>query len=330
LAEPLRLNDILLLDWLKSPWLRRRVVVFPDFLGIGAQKAGTTWLHHNLQKHPEVWVPTREDLPKGKTEVHYFDRWIGEGLLDDRSYALLFERGQGRITGDITPAYSTLGKRRIHHARSLMPDAKIIFLMRNPVERTWSQTVQFFDRRGIKVQSLSESRLRDFFSLKGVHLRSSYLNILKNWQKFYPEEQFFVGFLEDIHLYPGHLLRRLYRFLGASDSADYRITRDKIFSRGTQALPTRLAAHLAQAYHEDLRMLEERFGGYVSFWLYCAERLINDPPAEEYIPYPLWESSLWEEWVSSSGESPVVGSRLAKLQSGPLLSITTKSGGGRA
>jgi Sulfotransferase family len=242
----------------------------------------------------------------------------------------LFERGQGRITGDITPAYSILAERRIHHARSLMPDAKIIFLMRNPVERTWSQSVQFFDRRGIKVQSLSESRLRDFFSLKGVRLRSSYLNILKNWQKFYPEEQFFVGFLEDIHLYPGHLLRRLYRFLGASDSADYRITRDKIFSRGTQALPTRLAAHLAQAYHEDLRMLEERFGGYVSFWLYCAERLINDPPAEEYIPYPLWESSLWEEWVSSSGESPVVGSRLAKLQSGPLPSITTTSGGGRA
>jgi hypothetical protein len=319
---------------LKLPWSHRRVVVFPDFLGIGAQKAGTKWLHHNLKKHPEIWVPTladlREDLPKGRTEVHYFDKWVDKGLLDDRSYALLFERGRGRITGDITPAYSILDERRIHHARSLMPDAKIIFLMRNPVERTWSQTVQFFDRRGLKLQSLSESRLRDFFSRTGVRLRSSYLDILKNWQKFYPEEQFFVGFLEDIHFYPDQLLHRLYRFLGASAPADYRITRDKIFSRGTQELPTRLAAHLAQAYHEDLRKLDERFGGYVSFWLYCAERLINDPPAEEYIPYPLWDSSLWEEWVSSSGESPVVGSRLAKLQSGPLPSITTTSGGGRA
>jgi hypothetical protein len=304
--------------------------VSPDFLGIGAQKAGTTWLHHNLQKHPEIWVPTREDLPKGKTEVHYFDKWLDKGLLDDRSYALLFERGRGRITGDITPAYSILDERRIHHAHTLMPDAKIIFLMRNPVERTWSQTIQFFDRRGVKVQSLSESRLLHFFSLKGVRLRSSYLYILKNWQKFYPEEQFFVGFLEDIHFYPDRLLHRLYRFLGASVSADYRITRDKIFSKGTQELPTRLAAHLAQAYHEDLRKLDERFGGYASFWLYCAERLINDPPAEEYIPYPLWDSSLWEEWVSSSGDSPVVGSRLAKLQSGPLPSITTTSGGGRA
>jgi len=307
--------------------LRRRVVVFPDFLGIGAQKAGTTWLHHNLQKHPEIWVPTREVLPKGKTEVHYFDKRIDEGLLDDRSYALLFERGRGRITGDITPAYSILDERRIHHACSLMPDAKIIFLMRNPIERTWSQAVQHFDRRKVTVQSLSESRLRDFFNLKGVRLRSDYRHILENWQKFYPEEQIFVGFLEDIHFHPGRFLRRLYRFLRTSVSADYRITKDKIFSRGTQEMPTRLAAHLAQDYHEDLRKLEDCFGGYVSFWLYCAERLINDPPAEKNIPYPLWESSLWEEWVSNSGESPVVGSRLAKPHSGPLPSITAASGG---
>ena len=42
--------------------------MFPDFIGIGAQKAGTTWLHRNLQAHPQIYMPRKE--------VHYFDRKI--------------------------------------------------------------------------------------------------------------------------------------------------------------------------------------------------------------------------------------------------------------
>ena len=45
-------------------------VPFPDFLGIGAQKAGTTWLHENLRRHPELFLPEEKEL-------HYFDRqWV--------------------------------------------------------------------------------------------------------------------------------------------------------------------------------------------------------------------------------------------------------------
>ena len=43
--------------------------MFPDFIGIGAQKAGTTWLHHNLQAHPGIWMPKEKEL-------HYFDEKI--------------------------------------------------------------------------------------------------------------------------------------------------------------------------------------------------------------------------------------------------------------
>ncbi len=44
--------------------------LYPDFVGIGAQKAGTTWLYHNLRAHPEIWMPPRK-------EIHYFNR-MGE------------------------------------------------------------------------------------------------------------------------------------------------------------------------------------------------------------------------------------------------------------
>jgi len=62
------------------------------------------------------------------------------------------------------------------------------------------------------------------------------------------------------------------------------------------------------------------FGGYASFWHFCAERLVADPP-EEWISYPLWESYLWEEWVKESGREPSPGSREAAAQRDPLSSV---------
>jgi hypothetical protein len=84
-------------------------------------------------------------------------------------------------------------------------------------------------------------------------------------------------------------------------------------------MPFKLAIHLARSYREDTRLLEERFGGYASFWRFCADRLAERPPAKgnkKQIKYPLWESKLWEAWEGSRNISP---------QSGPLSSLRTTS-----
>ncbi|MBA2714750.1 MAG: sulfotransferase, partial [Rubrobacteraceae bacterium] len=147
--------------------------MFPDFIGIGAQKAGTTWLARNLSPHPEIHMPRKE--------VHYFDRKIKDRsnavtrflgktkndeqwrrqvrripaqlrknpsfreLLwnyrfymrhyDDRWYSQVFEPKKGKVSGEITPAYSVLGREEVAHVHGVMPDAKLIFFMRNPIER---------------------------------------------------------------------------------------------------------------------------------------------------------------------------------------------------
>jgi hypothetical protein len=332
---------------------------YPDFIGIGAQKAGTTWLYRNLREHPQIWMP--------KKEVHYFDQrindtsfqlsgrlfgrrpedqtwrqqvkyWTGvhlkkfslPGLLwvyryymrppGDGWYAALFAMGGRRTTGEITPNYSVLGREQIAHVHEIMPETKIIFLMRNPIERAWSQTVMYFDKReGRSVEDVREEEFLDFTRSQSLH--TDYLRTLENWGAFFPERQIFVGFLEDIHFYPNRLLARTYRFLGVDPSADYRVIRRKIHSRDVETMPTRLAVGLAETYLEDAKALEERFGGYASFWRYAAQRLIEDPPEGERIAYPLWESSLWEEWVKESGKSSVPGSREASPQSGPLTSV---------
>ena len=332
--------------------------MFPDFIGIGAQKAGTTWLHRNLQAHPQIYMPRKE--------VHYFDRKIKDhskpvsrlhgkrdvdaqwrsqvkrtaaqlirkpSLKDllwafnyymrpynDRWYGLVFEPKDGKVAGEITPAYSALDRERVAHVHNLVPDAKIIFMMRNPIERAWSQTVMSFDRveKG-SFSSVSEVELFKRIGRNSTNNLSDYLRTLEYWGTFYPSESFFVGFLEDSSFLPRELLRSLYSFLGVDPSFEPPLTEKKVHTRSAGTMPTKVAVHLAHSFREEILRLEQRFGGYASFWLYCAERLMEDPPDEKEMTYPLFESYLWEAWVNASGGATDVG--LRQVQSGPLASI---------
>lgn len=328
--------------------------MYPHFIGIGAQKAGTTWLSRNLQMHPEIWMPPVK-------EVHYFDeriedpgnpasrllqyvsgkrdrdrRWRRQvrrrtsrhlkdfsrqdvlwdlkyyaGKPDDRWYASLFEPGRGKTVGEITPAYSTLGPDAVAHAHSLAPDAKIILMLRNPIERAWSQAAMRFDKAGENAADAAGSeRLRRLFEREGSRARTDYLRTLKNWGTYYQEDRIFVGFLEDVSFFPTELLRRVYGFLGVDPTFTPRGVNEKVHVRSTGTMPTAVAVHLARSYSEEARRLAERFDGYASFWLHCAQRLAENPPQEDSVPYPLWGSALWEEWTESGGQPT--------LQSAPL------------
>jgi hypothetical protein len=341
-----------------------RDLPFPDFLCIGARKAGTTWLHTNLSRHPEIWTPPLK-------EIHYFDQRIKEptfGALvakilrrqytDDwyhywfwpllvrgclrrhrkkfdtrralwdlhffvRSpsnewYASLFRQARGKITGETTPDYCVLDEAAIAHIHQLMPAARIIFLMRNPIEQVYSSEVMGLDIRGQTIDEVTDGELLERFEDEKGKLHASYLKNLQRWRRFYPDDQIFIGFLEDIHFHPARLLRHLYRFLGVDGSYARHVIRRKSNTRSQQKMPTRLAAHLSRTYQEDLRHLSSRFGGYASFWLYCAQVLADEGYAEDSIPYPLWDSSLWNEWVETSRQTRHVRSSTGEVQSAPL------------
>ena len=327
----------------------------PDFIGIGAQKAGTTWLHRNLSVHPQIFMPRKE--------VHYFDRkiddrsnaisrllgkrpsdeqwrrqtkhWLGlhartlslRELLwdlnyymrtyDDDWYASVFEPVQGRVTGEITPAYSALDKGRVARVHRLAPDAKIIFMVRNPIERLWSQTVMSFDKveRG-SAGSASEKKLLRRVGRASFQSLTDYLRTLDTWRLFYPEERIFLGFLEDIHFFPEGFLQTVFGFLDVDSSFRPPEPERKVHARSENSMPGGVAIQLAQNYRRQMERFEEHFGGYASFWRFCAERLVADPPADERLPYPLWNSHLWEEWT----RSPEASVRRPRFQSGPLAS----------
>ncbi len=118
----------------------------PSFLCVGGAKCGTTSLYEYLRGHPQIYLPKQKEL-------HYFaapdllerkggpgTRWVLESVVkDERDYRSRFaDAEQDQIIGDISPSYLNC-KGAAARIKSLIPRAKIIILLRNPVDRMFSQ-----------------------------------------------------------------------------------------------------------------------------------------------------------------------------------------------
>jgi hypothetical protein len=100
----------------------------PAWLGIGAQRSGTTWFTELLTQHPEVGLGTN-----GKKEQHLLHK-VGDGLVPASDYLDLFPAG-GVRRGEWTPQYLRHASAPAIAARLLGPDAPVLVLLRDPVER---------------------------------------------------------------------------------------------------------------------------------------------------------------------------------------------------
>jgi hypothetical protein len=144
----------------------------PDFVGVGAQRSGTSWWFDLLLAHPEVHPPRGR-----RKELHFFDRFGGEPLTDEQiaSYHARFERAPGTITGEWTPRYMT-DPWTPRLLRQAAPDAKLLVMLRDPIERYRSgivhrRTIGRTDRRRAAIANEAIERGRYGSQLKRV-LRS--------------------------------------------------------------------------------------------------------------------------------------------------------------
>ncbi len=179
----------------------------PDFVGVGSARSGTTWWDELIHAHPDVVrVP---GVPK---EVHFFDRfWEGafDGADADR-YHRFFPRPSGKRAGEWTPGYA-LDFWTPPLLRRTAPDAKLLLLVRDPVERF---------RSGL---TLTENRMtldwKQRASANGGFQRGVYADqLLRLWAAF-PREQVLVLQFEQCVRDPSAQLRRTFAFLRLDQAA---------------------------------------------------------------------------------------------------------------
>lgn len=245
-------------------------LTLPKFLGIGAVKGGTTWLHHNLAAHPGLFLPADK-------EMHFFDHQLHRGL---GRYTRAFAGAGDRIPGEITPAYSTLSSRRVRLVARLIPDARILMLVRDPVDRAWSHAVMKLAReRRRSAEEISHDEAIAHFRSADSLQRGRYTQVLDRWFEHFAAEQVFVGFYDDIRTRPLQLLTDVVTHLGASTDIDWSaMPYRKVIDRGvrggpdvvgssTPPLPERLEAVLRELYADELERMAERYGGPAIGWL---------------------------------------------------------------
>ena len=98
-----------------------------NFLCIGAQKSGTSWLHKTLSEYPKI------AFPAGK-EVHFWDQHRSREI----EWCTQLFSNETCINGDITPAYAFLPIDVIQEIYKIVPNLRLIYLIRNPIDRAWS------------------------------------------------------------------------------------------------------------------------------------------------------------------------------------------------
>jgi hypothetical protein len=184
--------------------------MLPTFIGIGAPKAGTTFIYNRLDAHPNVFVSSVK-------EPCYFDFQYGTRSLE--WYENLFEGAEGHSAiGEFSTRYlkSEAAPSRV---QDVLPDVQLIVSLRNPIDQVYSH-YWHLQRQNFHQSDLS--RVPDTFEQAIDHypeklLRpAKYAHHLRRWFDYFKRDQVHILFFEDLKQNPSIVLQELYSFLGGN------------------------------------------------------------------------------------------------------------------
>ncbi len=250
----------------------------PDFVIIGAQKAGTTALYAYLRTHPDVF-------PALKKEVHYFDIHYSEGeqwyrgMFPTRSRLRAASRHRRRtvVTGEASPYY-LFHPLAAERAARLIPGARLVVLLRDPVERAWShyrhevragrEELDFADALAAEPERLA--RAADAVRAGGAdgpaaaHRTASYVSRgryaeqLQRWLTHFSREALLVVQAQELFSNPAREYDRVLRFLGIAPAPGGHF---EVHNAGQQSpMDPALRTQLRQLYREPNEQLADLLG----------------------------------------------------------------------
>jgi Sulfotransferase domain len=182
--------------------------MLPTYIIIGAMKCGTTSLHRYLSAHPQISTSTKKELDFFKTEKDF-----AKGV---QWYTSQFNASY-RIRGEGSPNYAKCHifpgvPQRMY---SVIPDCKLIYIVRNPIQRAISHYLHNWSA-GIESRPISKAFQR--FENNNYILTGNYLFQLGKFLEYYPQDQVLVLLSEDLLKERQATLSRVFQFLGVDDA----------------------------------------------------------------------------------------------------------------
>jgi len=268
------------------------------FLCIGAQKAGTEWLWRMFFGHRQLFLtPVKE--------IHYFDHVAGitchlddnrrrarlakfrrklwnpawwpyrgwyrdymKSPVNDDWYAGLFRDRLGRrFAGEVTPEYSLIGEAGFRHVQRLAPEVRILFIMRDPVERAWSQAMHHARRMKVDLAKEPERGLAVIEQSPNSWALGDYPATIEALRRVFDVEQIELSFYEEVHANRGAAIERWCQFIGIDYRLEWFPPLMARYNRGRPApLPNDVHVKLRQRFAPTIERVRNLVGRVPQSW----------------------------------------------------------------
>ena len=250
----------------------------PDFVGIGVQKSGTTWVADMLSQHPQIFLP--------KKEISFFVQNFHRGYA---WYNRIFEQKGQRRAGELTVSYMITPRsspvrkefypkwnprrkiffwRKQPPARDALkanyPGVKIFAVFRNPVDRTWSHYWYWRSRKEHLNKNVVQFEKMFADDGRWIHTYSRYADLLRYWRQAFPDMGVF--FYDDLRQEPEAFLYELFRFLDIDPDFKPRLNQE-VNKGDYEAMPEHIRKLLVRAYREQIEEFARQTGRDLSHWI---------------------------------------------------------------
>ncbi|MEG4346628.1 tetratricopeptide repeat protein [Microcoleus sp. A003_D6] len=231
-------------------------VKVPNFIIIGSQRCGTTSLYTYLAQHPQILTPI-------KKEMDFFSWHFDRGIDWYLAHFPPMPPGEQFVTGEASPSYFDC-REAPERLYSAFPEAKLVVLLRNPVDRAISH---FYRLKGLnwEARSLDRAISAEIERLNqnpeyiigeepGNYLaRGRYIEFIKNWRAFFPPEQLLILKSEDFYAGAATIVQQVLEFLDLPEYqlSEYQNANPGSYQRVNESVRDRLSDYF-RPYNQEL------------------------------------------------------------------------------
>jgi len=255
----------------------------PNFLIVGANKAGTTSLAYYCSQHPDIFIPEIKEpmffTSTRKGEIHenpslvkpYFSFTLKE-------YSELFSQAKEPLRGEASTSYLANPSCALW-INKIIPDSKIIAVIRNPIERAFS-SYKMYHGNGIEKRTFEKAIIHEMeVGVDGMRQGQHYLKLgmyshqLSVFRKFFPDEQLFIGDFGRYNDDTIGFLKDVYNFLGVNKFVPPDLQRLNTTSShygNNEVIPSldrALSKKIAKYFESDINTLQKMVEFDVLNWL---------------------------------------------------------------
>jgi hypothetical protein len=244
----------------------------PDFFIVGAAKSGTSAMHHFLRQHPQIFMPEMK-------EIHHFcpdllernDPWLNP----DKYYSVFENAGEKQLIGE-TSVFYLLSKTAAVNIKQAKPEARIIIMIRNPVEVMYALHAQLVYNNEEDILDFEKAILAEEARKRGLNLpeltriqqKHRYHHVvcfsdhITRFMEVFPKDAIHIIIYDDFKCHTLQEVQKTYKFLGVDDAFEPEIkmvnANKKLRSRKFGRL------HQRMIYHIFSRILNEKKLGEIN------------------------------------------------------------------